>query len=76
MRLPLLKACHGLSGHNEQRYPSSGLHVDFTRKKKTTHLLVLFTEEGLRGMMEREATMLLVRCFCLLRRPLIEVLVF
>lgn len=48
--LPLLSACSGVLDHGEKKYPVLGLQVSFARKKQTTQLKSLLTEDGLRGL--------------------------
>lgn len=74
VRLPLLKACNAILPHTGEKYAVSGLPVDFAKKKYTTQLTGLFTEDGLRGMTKGRKTVLLTGCFRLLRRLLIEAL--
>lgn len=51
------------------------LHADFAKKVQTAQLDDLFTRDGLRGMIDGEITMLLIRCFPLLRCLFTEALV-
>lgn len=70
--LPLFKVCNATLAHNEKKYPDPGLYVDFAGKEKTAQLNNLLTEDGLRGMMVEKTTVLLITCFQLKHRSLIE----
>lgn len=66
MRLPLLKACIGILAHIKEKYPVYGLHIDLAKLEQAAQVNSLFTGVDLRGMMEKENTMMLIQCFRLL----------
>lgn len=48
----MLQACSAMFVHNEDRYPGSGLHVEFAKKEWIDMLKGLPTEDGMGEMME------------------------
>lgn len=55
MRLLPLRACSTVLPHFEEKYPASGLHADFAKKKQREQPNGLLTENGLRGMMYKSS---------------------
>lgn len=51
-RVPILKALNGILATIERKYFAPGLHVDFSKKEKSSTLNGLFGNDGLRGMLE------------------------
>lgn len=52
LKIPFLRACDGISAHVEKKYALPELHVHFATAGKTAQRNGLFTEDGLRGMLE------------------------
>lgn len=55
MKLRLLRACSAVLADIQEKYPVSGLHVDFARREHRAQMGVLFTGDRLRGMMKRRS---------------------
>lgn len=70
----MLKKCNSVLVRTEEKCPVFGPHVDSGKNGYPAWLNIFLTCKGLRGMMERESTVLLRRCLLLLRLSLTEAL--